>query len=281
MKIVLVGETGEPVGKQLQWLVDARLREFAVVWRQDFLAETSRFRVKLQGLDLYELSAPVMFTSRGLSSPGSRCLRAITEGLDGAFMAKFANEVSSILQEQAADYLQSKLESIIQAFLPGVVTAFNEEVISRVPMDFQALQALSNHVPTILRRGYPLYSEVHLASDIFGFDATNDVLKPLLITALSNLGAPASLTAAVSEAEPQPNQVDDLMIAANQMSSGTLSFSHLDLLAAAFGLDVLKLVELAIPILIVGLRSAGVPEPALEHIRQAGIEAEQDRKSVV
>ena len=98
----------------------------------------------------------------------------------------------------------------------------------------------------------------------------------MLITALANLGAPVSVTAAVSEAEPQPDRLDDLMIAGHQMSSSsTLSFSHLDLLTTAFGLDTAKLVELVIPILIAGLRTAGVPEAALDHIRQASIGAEQ------
>ena len=118
-----------------------------------------------------------------------------------------------LLQEAlSAELLQplaeAALSKLVQQFVPQAEEASSSE---------SKVQQIKAVMSTMWKRKYPTYTDLEVLAGIFGMDPLTDILKPLLVLVLNEVGAPSSLVDLVEDTEPLPGAVDQLKDALPKM----------------------------------------------------------------
>ena len=276
----------------VQWLADARAKEFSVLWATGFLQSGAgaRYRIQLKAVDRtawagLAASGSGTVASRWFQAPHSKCsMSGAAVGLDTDFSLRFTQEVSGILRSQAEEYLVRKLEETLGPLLPVPVASLlamasgssdSAETLFVALNSREKLGELVRLVPVVMRRGHPVYSELKLVAGIFGLDLVA-VIKQLLLQALSVMGAPEQARAAVDSWEPRDEELDELLrLIRSLRSPGHPTFNDLDLLARILGLGPAEdlILGLAKNVLLAALGPV-LPESIRDKVQQADIRAE-------
>ena len=277
----------------VQWLADARAKEFSVLWATGFLQSAgagARYRIQLKAVDRtawagLAASGSGTVASRWFRAPHSKCsMSGAAVGLDADFSLRFTQEVSGILRSQAEEYLVRKLEETLGPLLPVPVASLlavasgssdSAETLFVALNSREKLGELVRLVPVVMRRGHPVYSELKLVAGIFGLDLVA-VIKQLLLQALSVMGAPEQARAAVDSWEPRDEELDELLrLIRSLRSPGHPTFNDLDLLARILGLGPAEdlILGLAKNVLLAALGPV-LPESIRDKVQQADIRAE-------
>eukprot|EP00930_Biecheleria_cincta_P095169 TRINITY_DN8717_c0_g1_i1.p1 TRINITY_DN8717_c0_g1~~TRINITY_DN8717_c0_g1_i1.p1 ORF type:complete len:4275 (-),score=745.93 TRINITY_DN8717_c0_g1_i1:795-13364(-) len=158
------------------------------------------------------------------------------------------------------DLLQPLVVAVLaQAGAPQAVI----DMVKKVQVTAADLDRVSTVMPGVVRRRYPTYSDLEVVAAAFGIaDPIEQLLKPLLIAALGEVGAPQEMIAMVEWAQIQVDKVAELKrIFPAMMERKYPLYSDLEVMAAALGknleTDIIK------PLILVGLSTAGAPDSVL------------------
>lgn len=142
--------------------------------------------------------------------------------------------------------------------------------IESFQLDEAQVDELREILPKLLKRGYPLFSELDFFADMFGVDPMEDFLQPVAVTALRQMGASQRVTDIVAEAEIRSEDVEKVrksMILVRQRNY--LTYSDFEVLAGIFGIDINE--DLLKPSIITLLQKVNAPASLISVVENADI----------
>lgn len=132
---------------------------------------------------------------------------------------------------------------------------------------------LKEALPSMLDRGYPVFSDFELIASALNLDLMHDIVRPLMISFLVRVGAPQSLLNAIEDFRPDEGDLLELKsLLPGALSRGYPSLSEVETLARIFDLDPLQ--DLLQPLVVAMLRKIGAPASVNNRVVQASLTQE-------